>query len=166
MVEAHSHYCFGKMLSIKYCGIFVTDSVICHNRPYIVLMRKTSNEVFMPYLENHVSLKRLLKNSQKVCRIEVSRMWKTKNVFAIRIIIVALGSVSVDLSSCRSHSICQSTRLQCFKELNIINFEVVLANLNCSLCILCSWIELGFFTSIDAHFWHECFTEILINNYM
>ena len=52
----------------------------------------------LPYLENHVFLKTVEKLTKYVdMKIEVSRLWKSKKVFVVPIIIGALGSVSIDL---------------------------------------------------------------------
>jgi len=125
----------------------VTDSVIHHDRPDIVLMRKTSNEIFMIDVamprESCISQK-TVEYSQSTyvdLNIEVSRLWKSKKVFVVPNIIGALGSVSVDLPSYMESlnlpfyliAIFQSTVL--FRTSSI--FKAVLANLNCSFCILC-----------------------------
>jgi len=77
--------------------LIVTDSVICHDRPDIVLMHKTSNEIFMVDVaipeESCISQKIVEKLSKYVDL--VSRLWKTFEVP----IIGALGTVSIDLPS-------------------------------------------------------------------
>ena len=82
----------------------VTDSVIHHDIPDIVLTRKTSNEIFMIDVaipgESRISQKTVEKLTKYVdLKIEVSRLWKSKKVFVVPIIIGALGSVSIDLPS-------------------------------------------------------------------
>ena len=82
----------------------VTDSVICHDRPDIVLMHKISNEIFMDDVvipgESRISQKTVEKLTKYVdLKIEVSRLWKTKNIFEVPIIIGAHGSVSIVLPS-------------------------------------------------------------------
>ena len=93
-------------MSIKYCVTLLLQLtlVFCHDRPDIVLMRKTSNEIFMIDVaiprESRISQKIVEKLTKYVdLKIEVSRLWKSKKVFVIPIIIGALGSVSIDLLS-------------------------------------------------------------------
>ena len=81
----------------------VTDTPIRHNRPDITLVRKISGEVYMVDVaipgESRISQKTVEKLTKYVdLKIEVSRLWRTKKVFVIPIIIGALGSVPTDLS--------------------------------------------------------------------
>ena len=80
----------------------ITDSVIYHNRPDITLVRKSSNEVFLIDMaipgESHIAQKGVEKLTKYVnFKIEVSRLWKTKKVLAIPIIVGALRSIPIDL---------------------------------------------------------------------
>ena len=50
--------------------------------------------------ESHISQKTIEKLTKYVdLKIEISRLWKSKKVFVVPIIIGALGSVSIDLPS-------------------------------------------------------------------
>ena len=100
----------------------VTDSVICHDRPDIVLMHKTSNEIFMVDVaipgESCISQKTVVKLTKYVdLKIEVSRLWKTKNILRSRLLLVHSTLSLLIYPAIWSHSICHSTWLQCFKEL-------------------------------------------------
>jgi len=76
----------------------ITDFVIYHNFPDITLVRKPSNEVFLIDVaipgESHIAQKSGEKLTKYVdLKIEVSRLWKTKKVLVIPIIVGAHESV-------------------------------------------------------------------------
>ena len=80
----------------------ISDSAIYHNRPDITLVRKPSNEVFLIDVaipgESRIAQKGIEKLTKYVdLKIEVSRLWRSRKVSVIPIIVGALGSIPIDL---------------------------------------------------------------------
>ena len=82
----------------------MSDVLLQHNRPDITFVLKQSNEVFLIDIAIPGDSYLLHKCTEKLTKyvdlkIEVARMWNSKKAAVVPIIIGALGSIPVNLST-------------------------------------------------------------------
>ena len=99
----------------------ITDTPLQHNRPDITFVLKKKNEVYLINIaipgDSRLSCKAVEKHTKYVdLKIEVARMWKSKKVFIIPIIVGALGSIPTDLSSYLETPSLPSSLIQTFQK--------------------------------------------------